>query len=139
MSTKLIRQLLETRLATWAAARSPALRVNYEDVKFTPNTGETYIRCFTLPARTGSDDLEGIHRLYAGVWQVSIVKPAGGGVGAAYGIVDELEALFPVNLRLTSGTFTVQIITPMGPGPLITDSTTSTIPVSCTYRADVAL
>lgn len=139
MSTKLVRQLFETRLATYMAARVPALRINFEDVAFTPLAGETYLRCFTLPSRTDSVDLEGKHRLYTGIWQVSIVKPSNGGLGVAYGIVDELEMLFPVNLQLTSGSFVVSVITPMGPGPLITDTNTSTIPVYCTYRADVAL
>jgi len=139
LSTKIIRQLFETRLATWAAARVPALRVNFEDVEFTPNPGETYLRCFVLPARTGSDDLQGIHRLYTGVWQVSIIKPSNSGLGTAYGIVDELETQFPQNLQLTSGSFMVAIRSPMGPGPAIQDSNTTTIPVSCVYRADVAL
>ena len=139
MSTKLIRELFEDRLRDWAEARIPTIRVNYEDTKFTALTGETYLRAFTLPARTDSVDLEGKHRQYQGIWQINIVKPASGGLGNAYGIVDELEALFPVNLRLTSGSFAVTVITPMGPGPLISDSNTSTIPVYCTYRADVAL
>lgn len=139
MSTKLIRELFEDRLKDWAAARIPTIRVNYEDTKFTPQTGETYLRAFTLPARTDSVDLEGKHRQYQGIWQINIVKPAAGGLGTAYGIVDELEALFNVNLRLTSGSFAVTVITPMGPGPLISDSNTSTVPVYCTYRADVAL
>lgn len=136
MSTKLIRTLFETRLKTWAAARVPALRIHYEDTAFTPNANETYLRCFTLPARTGSDDLEGIHRIYTGIWQVSIVKPANGGAGAASGIEEELAALFPQNLQLTSGSFMVAVRQPMGPGPLIIDATTSTMPVSCNYRAD---
>lgn len=136
MSTKLIRTLFETRLKNWAAARVPALRIHYEDTAFTPNANETYLRCFTLPARTGSEDLEGIHRIYTGIWQVSIVKPANGGAGAASGIAEELAALFPQNLQLTSGSFMVAVRQPMGPGPLIIDATTSTMPVSCNYRAD---
>lgn len=136
MSTKLIRTLFETRLKNWAAARVPALRIHYEDTAFTPNANETYLRCFTLPARTGSEDLEGIHRIYTGVWQVNIVKPANGGAGAASGIAEELALLFPQNLQLTSGSFMVAVRQPMGPGPLIIDATTSTMPVSCNYRAD---
>lgn len=139
MSTTLVRELFEGRLATWAAARIPSLRIAFEDVKFTPVTGETYLRCFTLPARTASGDLEGKHRLYTGIWQVNIVKPSNGGLGTAGAIADELETIFPVNLQLEDGSFMVSVITPMGPGPLITDSNISTIPVYCTYRADVAL
>lgn len=136
MTTKIIRTLFETRLKTWAAARSPALRVAYEDMSFTPNANETYLRCFTLPARTDSGDLAGSHRLYTGIWQVNIIKPANGGIGAASGIAEELATLFPMNLELTSGSFMVAVRQPMGPGPLIVDATTSTMPVSCSYRAD---
>lgn len=117
----------------------PALRVAFEDTVFTPNSGETYLRCFTLPARTASNDLEGIHRLYTGVWQVNIIKPSNGGAGTASAIADELEALFPQNLQLIDGTFMVAVNEPMGPGPLIIEGNISTIPVSCRYRADVAL
>lgn len=109
MSTTKVRKLFETRLKNWASARSPALRVAFEDVAFTPNAGETYLRCFTLPARTGSDDLQGIHRLYTGVWQVNIVKPSNGGVGSLSAIADELETLFPQNLQLTDGSFMVAV------------------------------
>lgn len=139
MSTTKVRKLFETRLKTWAAARSPALRVAFEDVAFTPNSGETYLRCFTLPARTGSEDLQGVHRLYTGVWQVNIIKPSNGGAGTLSAIADELEALLPQNLQLTDGTFMVAVRSPMGPGPLIIEGNTSTMPVSCNYRADAAL
>jgi hypothetical protein len=141
MSTTLIRKLFESRLKTWAAARSPALRIAFENAQFTPGTTETYLRCFTLPARTASNDLEGIHRLYTGIWQVNIVSAAGAGAGTGVlsGIAEELETLFPQNLQLTDGTFMVAVREPMGPGPLIIDGNTSTMPVSCRYRADVAL
>lgn len=136
MSNKLIRQLFETRLNTWAKARNPVLRVAFQDVPFTPASGETYLRCFLLPATTSSEDLQGVHKAYRGTWQVSIVKPAGGGLGAAGGIEDELAALFPNNLQLTSGAFKVYVRTPMSAAPALVDSLNTTIPVSLSYRAD---
>lgn len=136
MSNKLIRNLFENRLKAWAAARSPVIRVEYQDVAFTPNTGETYLRCFLLPATTDSQDLQGTHKLYRGTWQVSIVKPAGGGLVAAGGIEDELVALFPTNLVLTSGAFKVSVRTPMSAATALVDTPNTTIPVSCSYRAD---
>lgn len=136
MSNKLIRSLLEARLNTWAKARNPVIRVAFQDVPFTPNAGETYLQCFVLPATTDSQTLDGAHRLYRGVWQVTIVKPKGNGLGAALGIEDELAALFPNDLPLTSGAFTVYIRSPMGSGPALTDELNTRIPVSCQYRAD---
>lgn len=50
MSNKLCRQAIETRLATWAAARVPALPIAFENAPFTPVTGATYLRAFLLPA-----------------------------------------------------------------------------------------
>lgn len=138
MSNKLIRSLFEQRLAAWAAARSPALRVAFQGVSFTQAAGETYLACFLLPATTDSEDLAGVHRSYVGTWQVSIVRPStpAAGLGVAGGIEDELAALFPLNLQLPSGAFSVYVRTPMSGAPALIDTPNTTIPVSCSYRAD---
>ena len=136
MSTKAIRAALEGRLATWAAARSPALRVSYENVPFTPTAGETYLAAYMLPATTRSQDLAGDHRGYGGVFQVNVTSPINVGPGAADGIAAELDTLFPVNGRYTSGGVTVQIIGPASVGPAPQDPERYSEPVSITYRAD---
>lgn len=138
MSDKIIRQLLEGRLATWAAARNPVIRIAYQDRAFTPTSNETYLRCFVLPANTASDDLQGVHEQFVGVWQVSIVKPSGGGggLGPALIIEDELRALFPNNQQMTSGAFSLFTRTPMSAAPAITDEANTIIAMSCRYRAD---
>lgn len=135
MSTKLIRSLFESRLKAWADARSPALKIAFQNVPFTP-PAETYLRAFVLPAKTGSEDLEGTHRLYRGLLQVSIVLPAGMGTGAAGGIVSEIDALFPLNLRLTSGSFSVFIRSPMSDAAGIQEPDRWVVPVTAQYRAD---
>ncbi|MAB96928.1 MAG: hypothetical protein CMK71_02515 [Pseudomonadaceae bacterium] len=136
MSNKRIRALFESRLATWAAARTPALRIAYQGVKFTPASGETYLQAFLLPATTDSETLEGEHRAYRGVWQVSIVGPSGKGTGAASGIEDELDTLFPNNLRLTNSGFDVYVRSPMSAAAPLEGDVNTTLPVSCAYRAD---
>ena len=136
MSNASVRAALESRLATWAAARSPALAVVWENVPANPAQGQTYLRAFLLPADTQSDDLQGVHRARLGVFQVSIVLPIGQGPGAAMGIADELDALFPVNGRYTSGSVTTQIITPASPASGFQDEATFIVPVSIGYRAD---
>lgn len=50
MSHKIIRSLLEARLKAWAAARTPALRIAYQNVAFTPSNNEIYLRAFLIPA-----------------------------------------------------------------------------------------
>lgn len=135
MSNKLIRSLYEQRLSAWAAARS--LLVAWQNVPFTPPAG-IYLRAFLLPADTDSLDLEGAHRLYTGVFQISVVAPNGQGNGAAEQLSADLGAEFPNALRLTSGAFAVQIVAPCSQGPTIQGDTHHTIPVWFRYRADTA-
>lgn len=136
MSNRLIRSLYEQRLAAWAAARS--LPVAWQNVQFRPPASGIYLRAFLLPADTDSLDLEGAHRVYTGVFQISIVTPNGQGSGTAEQLAADLDAEFPNNLRLTSGAFTVQIISPCSQGPSIPGDTHYIVPVSFTYRADTS-
>lgn len=137
MSDKIIRSLFEGRLKTWATARVPPLPIAYEDVAFTPPAdGSPYLRAFLLPANTTSEDLEGKHTAYRGVFQVSVVTKAGSGRGTAEGIADEIAALFPSNLALTKTTFTVYVRSPMATAPAQQADTASLLPLSFTYRAD---
>lgn len=137
MSDRIIRSLFEGRLKAWATARVPALPIAYEDVAFTPSAdGSPYLRAFLLPANTTSEDLEGKHTAYRGVFQVSVVTKAGAGRGAAELIAEEIAALFPNNLALTKTTFTVYVRSPMATAPAQQGDTTTSLPMSFTYRAD---
>lgn len=136
MSQKKCRQAYEGRLATWAAARSPALRIQYENVPFTPVTGETYLKAYLLPATTTSEDLAGDLTTYRGVFQVSVVAPINAGPGVANGIADEIAAQFYTNLTLTLTGFMVQQITPCSVAPALQDESHYIVPVSFEYRAD---
>jgi hypothetical protein len=134
VSQKLIRAAYELRLKNWADARSPALSVAWENQPFTPPAG-AYLKASLLPATTTSDDLAGTLRTYRGVFQVSVVSPINVGPGAAYGIADELAALFVMNARLTN-TVTVQQVTPCSIAPALQDATSYIVPVSFQYRCD---
>ena len=136
MSTNAVRAILEGRLATWAAGQSPALRVAFENVPFTPASGETYLAAYTLPADTRSQDLKGDHRAYVGVFQVSVVAPKGAGSGGALAIANNLNSLFPVNGRYTASGFTVQVMSPASAAQGIPSDNSYTVPVSFRYRAD---
>jgi hypothetical protein len=137
VTQKRCRAAYEGRLATWAAARTPALRVAYENAPFTPVTGETYLAPALLPAQTESEDLQGVLRTYLGVFQVLVSAPINSGPGAAMGVADELAALFTNNLRLTVSGLTVQQITPASVAPALQDESRYIVPVSFTYRADI--
>lgn len=136
MSQKLIRAALEQRLATWAAAHSPALQVAYQNKPFTPPNA-LHLRAYLLPATTESRDMTGSHRGYIGVFQVSIVAPDGTGPAAAETIVGELETLFPVNTQMTSGALTVTTTSPVSAGPGMNEPGLYVVPVSLRYRCDV--
>ena len=136
MSHKKCRQAYEDRLKTWAAARSPALLVAYENDPFTPTTGTTYLRAFCLPAETASQDLAGAHRGYVGVFQVSVVAPINTGGGAANAIADELAALFVNNARITISGLAVQQVSPASVAGALQDGAHYIVPVSWRYRAD---
>ncbi|WP_460044116.1 phage tail terminator-like protein [Pseudomonas sp. S2_H01] len=136
MSHQIIRRIYEQQLAAWAAPRS--LRIAYQGVAFEPGADETYLRAFTLPAGTDTQTLKGADRVYTGVFQMSIVSPAGNGTGDAEGLVDDLDELFPAFLRLQQADFEVMVLTPVEPGPAIVDDTTLTVSASFQYRADRA-
>lgn len=136
MSHNIIAAAFESRLLAWARARVPKLKVVAENETYTPTAGETYLRAFTLPAVTASNTLSGDHRLYTGVFQVNIITPSGKYRTEASGIVDELAALFPLNLRIERGGLVALVMTPVAPGPGIPDGNTFTIPASFQYRAD---
>lgn len=138
MSLPAIRAVLEGRLNTWAAARSPALTVAWQNVPMTPPAG-AYLRSFILTGETSSDDLAGKHRSYVGAHQISIVCPTGNGPGVADAITKELEDLFPVALQLVGTGLTVIVATPVSVSTVVPDEGEYIVPVSFSYRAEVAL
>ncbi|MGA5718114.1 phage tail terminator-like protein [Pseudomonas atacamensis] len=136
MSHNIIAAAFESRLLTWAKARTKPIKVVAENETYTPVTGETYLRAFTLPALTASNTLGGDHRVYTGVFQVNIVTPSGKYRTEASGVVDELAALFPLNLRIPRDGLVALVMTPVAPGPGIPDGNTFTVSASFQYRSD---
>lgn len=136
MSHAIIASIYEAKLIVWNAARSEKLKIVFENTAYTPADGETYLRAFTIPGDTASNTLGGDHRLYTGVFQVSIIAPAGTGKTKTNPITNELVDLFPLYARDTKGLVTVVIMSPVDPAPGITGDSTYTVPVSFLYRAD---
>lgn len=136
MSHAIISSIYEAKLIAWNAARSDKLKIVFENTAYTPTAGETYLRAFTIPGDTASNTLGGDHRLYTGVFQVSIIAPAGTGKAKTNPITSELVDLFPLYARHTKGAVTVVTMSPVDPGPGITGDSTYTVPVSFLYRAD---
>ncbi|KAA5842230.1 hypothetical protein F2A37_16785 [Pseudomonas chlororaphis] len=136
MSHNVIASIYEARVIGWAKVLPAPLKVVVENETYQPADGETYLRVFTLPADTASSTLGGDHRLYTGVFQVSIVTPSGTYRGAAGALADQIAALFPLYERNTKGSLAVLTMTPANQGPGISADTKYTVPVSFQYRSD---
>lgn len=136
MSHATIASIYEAKLIAWNAARTEKLKIVFENMAYTPAAGETYLRAFTIPGDTASNTLGGDHRLYTGVFQVSIIAPAGTGKTKTTPIAAELTGLFPLYVRDEKNGFVVTPMTPVDQGPGITGDSTYTVPLSFSYRSD---
>lgn len=136
MSHAIIASIYEAKLIAWNNARPQKLKIVFENMAYTPAADETYLRAFTIPGDTASNTLGGDHRLFTGVFQVSIIAPAGTGKSKTNPIVVELASLFPLYVRDTKADFVVIVMSPVDQGPGITGDTSYTVPVSFSYRAD---
>lgn len=139
MSEALIAKLIEKRLSVWADQQE--ISIAFLNMPFTPPTDAIYARLKDLPATTTSAFLEGVHKAFIGLYQVSVVCPKGKGAGPGRVIAMSLSKFMPVNLVLTEGTFQVQLTSPVTIGPTIDDPESAktarfTIPCSFQYRAD---
>lgn len=132
MSHARARQAIEIKLAAWAAART--IRVANFEQGFEPGAGETYLRAFLLPAGTTCRYLGGESYEYVGVYQVSIICPAGQALATAEGLIDDLSILFRADSELSRNGFEGMVVEPVEQGPAITEPATYTIPASFTYR-----
>ena len=136
MSHAIIASIYESKLIDWNATRSEKLKIVFENTAYTPAAGETYLRAFTIPGDTASNTLGGDHRLFTGVFQVSIIAPAGTGKTKTNPIAAEIITLFPLYVRDVKNGFVVTPMTPVDVGPGITADSTYTVPLSFTYRSD---
>lgn len=132
MSHARARQAIEIKLSAWAAALT--IRVANFQQGFEPGADETYLRAFLLPGPTTCRYLGGDAYEYTGVYQVSIVCPAGQALATAEALIDELSTLFHVDTELSCNGFEGLIVEPLGQGPTITEPATYTVPASFTYR-----
>lgn len=136
MSQAIVRQALEIALNTWAASQTPVVPVAWQNVEFIAPAGR-YARAFLLPSPTASDTLDKTHRLYAGIFQISLVMPAGTGSADAEALLSSLVTAFAPQTPLVRSGVTVYIIEPMGAASAIQEADRYVIPVSAPYQAHV--
>ena len=135
MSQSRIRAAFETRLANWAAARTPALPVVWTNTNAPLPTGD-HLRAYLLPAMTTARDVAGENRSYRGVFQVSVFTKAGTGPARAEGIARELDDLFPVALHMLNTGLSVYVLTPMASRPAAQETDWYSVAVDCRYGAE---
>lgn len=139
MSNAIIRAAFETRLVTWAAEQSPPVPLAFQNRKFAkPVAPSRYAEAYLLPGRTVSLTLDGVHRRYVGIFQLSLFLPDQVGSGAGEALLPGLDALFPTTAPLSRAGMLVWITEPMSAAPALpADDGRFMLPVSCRYRADV--
>lgn len=135
MSQDRVRKAFESKLKTWAAAQSPAIPVAWENTDFKPTAG-AYIEPSLIPVRTVTETLDGVHRRFMGLFQVSLVMPIDSGPGDAEALVKALDALYPLTTPLTADGLVIVLLQPMSAAPAVPRPDRYVIPVTCSYRAD---
>ncbi|MFU6376423.1 phage tail terminator-like protein [Metapseudomonas otitidis] len=134
MSHARARQAIELMLAGWADARP--IRIAYGPQPFEPTAGEMYLRTFLMPASTTCRYLGGEAYEYRGIYQLSVVSPAGQPLALAESLLAELAEVFPLDRRLSRSGFEGVIIEPLDLGPIIISGDTYTLPASFTYQGE---
>lgn len=130
MSDAIIRQALDSHLNDNAG-----IDVAWHNVKFTPNTGTPYIRPDLLPAQTVQADLgtSGRNR-HRGIYQLTLVYPAGEGRGDVETKATALMTAFKRGTRLVRSGVTVTLEPPYQ-GPPFQEAGWYRVPINIPYFA----
>lgn len=136
MSRPDITGLLEARLGGWADLQG--IPVAYENVSFDPPAG-IYLESHDLPATPYAIDLAQKCKVFIGVYQVSVVIPAGQGRAAGMAIADSVEALFPNGTEMHGDGFICYISSEPARYSGVGNGVSYTIPISMNYRADLLI
>lgn len=139
MSQSRIRNILQARLAAWAATRVPPLPVLWQNVRAPEPEGD-HLRACLMPATTLSPYLAGEGRTLIGVFQVSIFVVDGAGPKKAEDIAAELDALFPcAEIFTDAGGLAVQIATPVSASTAQQDEGFSMVAASFRYQCSTTI
>jgi len=134
MSDSKIRKAFNDIVRGYATSRG--MPVELENGIFTPPATGSYLKTQLFPAKTGSNTLAGDHKSYIGVYQVTIVVPAGEGTGHVTAIIDELQTLFPLYQRVAYGSNIAVVMTPVSPMTGIPQGSYFYTPTFFNYRSD---
>lgn len=138
MSHSAIRKSFNDIVRSYGASKG--WEVVLENSVATPTLNIPYLKTFLLPASATSETLSGDHKRYIGVYQITLVLPAGEGTGRVTTVSQELQELFPVYGRVDYSTAPdkqVVIMTPLDTiNGTVKDGAFYT-PLSFNYRSDI--
>lgn len=134
MSIQLVRRALEKRLA----AMLPALATAYQNVAFQPQPGIPYQRSYLMPS--DPDNSVAGSRMYfeRGIFQVSLMYPAGTGPAAAEARAQAVRDQFKRGTSMTESGITVLVTDTPSIAQGIPDGDRFVVPVSIRFQAQVA-
>lgn len=133
MSMVIIRRLLEQRLNTATAPLPTA----WQNVPYTAQPGVPWQRINLLPARTENPTFGDAFKRETGIFQVTLAYGENAGPQTIEAKAEDIRALFPRGLRLTSGKVSVLIDEAPFTAPPFNDGGFFRLPVSVPWIADI--
>lgn len=124
---------IEQRVAAFAAAQTPPLKVSYENVPFTRPTDEMWLEVILKSANTVTATVDASTNRERGSICVVVWCPVGKGLGKLDTLVEKIVKLFPVIPK----TGTVSIEDPMNTSQFMKmDDGWGAISCVCPYRVE---
>jgi hypothetical protein len=131
-----IRQEVESAIAAFAAAQSPAISVAYEGVAFNKPVGSPYLQVVFLNNAIKNATVDAMRQRVYGSFQVMVCVPDGKGMKQLDTLTSAVAALFPVYDKAKYSTFSVE--QPANISPPMTDAAFRVAVVRVQYRQELS-
>lgn len=95
MTQRTVRQEVTDKLKVWAASKSPAIKIAFENISFTKPT-TPWVELLIIPVTTQNNDITASRSTLYGMIQINIFTPINTGTAEAEDLAQELLALYPV-------------------------------------------
>jgi len=129
-----IRQEVESAVAAFASAQTPAIPVAYEGVAFNKPTGSPYLQVVFLNNSITNATVDAERQRVYGSFQIMVYVPDGKGMKQLDMLTNEISALFPVYNKSLYSTFSVE--QPANVSPPMTDAAFRVAVVRVQYRQE---
>ena len=132
MTQRTVRKELEDKIITWAASKTPQLKIAFEGVPFEKPLDQNFIEVVLIPAVSANKTLDAKRVTLYGTLQVNIYSPSGKGTKYSEDLAQSLIDFFPVFPK----TGTVSIEQTGYIMPALYDAQWRVLPVRITYRQE---